>query len=40
VPPVHVALVSRSEQTHAAQVGHVGAALQMQAARDVVGSGR
>jgi hypothetical protein len=33
--PTHVALVSRTDQTNPAQVGHVAAALQMQAVRDV-----
>jgi hypothetical protein len=35
VLPIHVALVSRSDRTNAAQVGHVAAARQMQAVRDV-----
>jgi hypothetical protein len=35
VLPIHVALVSRSDRTNAAQVGHVAAALQMEAVRDV-----
>ena len=33
--PIHVALVSRTDQMDVAQLGHVAAALQMQAIRDV-----